>query len=205
MDNFELEKAITQDKIISPYFKGVLAADELMPPSQPLTTDNYYILNLDPSWEKGSHWVVVKLCPERKNEYFDSYGWDPPYKHFIDILGNNYIKNNKQLQHPFTTVCGQHCLFYIWNRCRIGLTLEEHIKLFSQKDQWYNDQGVNEMSRILFNTNLQTVDVDFLKNQICSSLYDNKKYCIKDPDNLIDLCNKRKLSCDSPNQPSQEN
>jgi len=170
MNNYQIERLLSNLPSTSPYFKGVLAADELEPHS--VITDEYYIVNLDPSWKEGSHWVAIKLCPEGRNEYFDSYGWPPPYEHFLTVL-ETFNSSTVQIQDNLSTVCGQYCIFYVW--CRIkGLSLEDFISLFSIEDNLENDTSVNRAVEMLFNTDLPVINTQFLIRQVAKALKDNQ-------------------------------
>ena len=173
MNNIQIEKLLYKHPIIKKYFKGALPADKFS--AHTIKSDEYYILNLDPSWEPGSHWVSIKLCPEGNNEYFDSYGWPPPYQHFKNIL-KEYQLNTIQLQHPLTTVCGQYCIFYIWNRICVGTNIQEICNLFSKTNLVENDNAVNSTVEELFNTDLSVIDVSLLYHQISKTLEENEEY-----------------------------
>ena len=59
-------------------FKGVYAIDEIN--KIPVSDKMGFILNLDTSDQKGSHWVAIYIDAKDDNsvEYYDSFGNDPP-------------------------------------------------------------------------------------------------------------------------------
>ena len=62
-----------------PGFLGVFASDQI-PKIVPKKDLQCFVVNLDPSWKPGSHWVAACVRKEkRKNilEIFDSYGIKP--------------------------------------------------------------------------------------------------------------------------------
>lgn len=100
-----------------PNFRGVKMRDEL--PSKPRKIESG-ILNLNTSYEVGSHWVAwYKDGKERY--YFDSFGEPPP----IEMM--QYLKSNRELeldlpairqnavtvQHDISNECGSLCIFVL--------------------------------------------------------------------------------------------
>ena len=100
-----------------PNFCGVKMRDEL--PSKPRKIESG-ILNLNTSYEAGSHWVAwYKDGKERY--YFDSFGEPPP----IEMM--QYLKSNRELeldlpairqnavtvQHDISNECGSLCIFVL--------------------------------------------------------------------------------------------
>ena len=100
-----------------PNFRGVKMRDEL--PSKPRKIESG-ILNLNTSYEAGSHWVAwYKDGKERY--YFDSFGEPPP----IEMM--QYLKSNRELeldlpairqnavtvQHDISNECGSLCIFVL--------------------------------------------------------------------------------------------
>lgn len=79
-------------------------------------------LNDQTSDQPGGHWVGIHI--ERKNkpmEFFCSYGKPMKYyaDHFTKFAERNKLKvqeTNICLQSPISGVCGQHVLFYLYNR-----------------------------------------------------------------------------------------
>ena len=67
-----------------------------------------YIINLDSSENKGSHWV----CLYKNKYYFDPYGVLP-----IAAVQNldGLLYNTLQIQPDNTKMCGQLCLYVLYN------------------------------------------------------------------------------------------
>jgi len=76
------------------------------------------------------------------------------------------------LQHPYTTVCGQYCIFYIIQRCN-GLSFEKIIDLFSDKEFLMNDTVVNAAVEGIFDIDLNVINKNFISNQIVKSFEEN--------------------------------
>jgi hypothetical protein len=73
------------------------------------------VINESSSRFLGSHWVAVFSPNRSKIIYFDSYA-DEPNKFILEFLKKfkNIQSNKKILQNPFSSVCGQHCIFFIF-------------------------------------------------------------------------------------------
>lgn len=154
-------------------FNSVYAADDIYR-RKPHLREQFIVVNLDPSWKEGSHWVAMKISRNKNgNEYFDSYGKPPPYSEFNIFLKNNFIYNKLQLQNELSTTCGQWTMLYIWARCR-GITLKKFLTLFNPNDTLLNDHMVNQAVNNLFETNTKVINKNFLCAQICKSKRDEK-------------------------------
>ena len=171
MDNSTIERLLRNHPITRKRFGGVFARDTL-----PTTTetkkknsDCFYVVNLDSRNEPGSHWVVLHTCGGRhQSEYFDSYGWPPQKKEFIKFMKDKYIHSVKELQHPFSTVCGQWCMFFILLRCR-GKSMREIINLFTCKNKIANDLMVNAAVEQEFKTDQDVIDKKFIRDHMKSA------------------------------------
>jgi hypothetical protein len=131
----------------------------------------YLVVNLDPSYMSGSHWIAIclKTGPGSINEYFDSYGLEPPQK-IKQYLGANYIRQTRQLQGFHSTICGQWCIFYIWRKCQ-GYSLSEITNKFHGKTKKENDKLVNLIVNEEFaGKNHQLLDKKFWISQVSQSM-----------------------------------
>ena len=111
MNSDQLSKALTEDKETSPHFRGIFARNAL--PLHP--KKGFYIMNFDKMGEPGSHWVSIEIG-KNWNTYFDSYGNKPPttFLHLSKFLsGKPLRRNRKQVQHQYSTTCGQWYLYFI--------------------------------------------------------------------------------------------
>lgn len=172
MNTQQINFAVEKIPLLKKKFQGVWPIDKI--PQNPKT--GYYIINLDPSHKKGSHWVSVKITSRGKNIFFDSYGFPPQKGEIKSFVGKKYEFNRKRLQNIFSTTCGQWCLFFIYFAHK-KFTLKEMFKHFSHKHLYANDFFVNETIRDIFETKTAVVDKKFLFNQISRSLKRNIKCC----------------------------
>lgn len=166
----QIFKCLKSNPLTSESFKGVYSADE-----SPLQTvedkknKRFYIFNLSDSDEPGSHWIAIMKnpCPSL-NFYFDSYGDPPPPDKPVikNILNCNYVFNPHQLQSPFSTVCGQWCMFFIAEMC-CGVPFSHMIQGFEKFRTFLEkDYVVNRFVFQVFQLQLDVIDRDFLLEQI---------------------------------------
>lgn len=82
------------------------------------------VINMDPSWKSGSHWVALYISvPDRSIEYFNSTGRLPPkpvdtfMKSLLKVLPNKFSIKINRVQHQFAdTECGMYSVIYIIKR-----------------------------------------------------------------------------------------
>lgn len=170
MNTEDLQNILSTHPLTKSKFKGVFASDEAIP--APSKNQNFYIFNIDPSHKEGSHWIVIMLG-RPVNMYFDSYGFPPFVDRFIEIMNQDYVFNKVQLQHFFSTSCGQWSAFFIWALCA-GFTFAEFIKLFPiGSDLMTNEHKINFLVNSIFRTKQKVIDKTFLRKQICQQFSNN--------------------------------
>ena len=123
-------------------FGGIRSADQ----TEGLRPDKYYILNTDPSYKRGKHWVAIYMG--ETPEFFDSLGRRPEHYNFRDLLVNGsrrrdygYLYNSKRLQNRNSRVCGEYCIFYVWLRS-CGYSIDDIVNRFDDNLK-YNDEVVS--------------------------------------------------------------
>ena len=115
MNNIQLHNLLSRHPETRDHFVGVFSINTLPRYSKM----GCYIINLEPNYKSGSHWVAIKISKSKhKNLYFDSYGIAPTYIGIIKFLKHSYVYNSKQVQHPFSMMCGQWCLYFILRACQ---------------------------------------------------------------------------------------
>ncbi len=129
----------------------------------------FLVVNIDPSYKRGSHWVALMIDKNGKNIYFDSYGLPPQKYIFKKYLGKNYTYSKKQVQHPLSTTCGQWCIFFIWEKNK-GKKLKDILKFFESKHLLANDHIVNLLIQKNFKTKEKVIDKPFLRKQIAREM-----------------------------------
>lgn len=171
MDNEEIENLCLQIKELKDHFLGVFPCD-MLPKRNEINSTKFCIANLDPSYMDGSHWVALIYRPyPKKDVYFDSYGRPPPLE-IERRLKKDYKRNKIQLQHSFSTACGQWCIFFC---CALfsNHALKKISDFFDrQSDLLVNDYIVNNfVNSILTDDNIyKVIDRKFLKKQFAIAL-----------------------------------
>jgi hypothetical protein len=87
------------------------------------------VINLDPVYESGTHWIALFAKNMEQLYYFDSYAL-PPNKIIGKYLENykKVTRNKKSYQSVFSSVCGQYCIYFIY-MLSLNLSFDELIKL----------------------------------------------------------------------------
>ena len=165
MDNTEISKILLKNSRTCENFNGVYALNTL--PRQ--GRYGYYVINLDSSYQRGSHWVAIKISRDKsKNIYFDSYGFSPAHVKLIKFLRNNDIFNTRRLQHPLSTTCGQWCIYFIWRSCQ-GLNFRKMFLPFRENKYLVNDHILNIVMQKHFKIKTKVIDKKFLLHQIAAN------------------------------------
>lgn len=168
MNSSKISAILNSHPGIRKKFMGVYPAD-LLPTKAANIKPGFYVANTDPHFKAGEHWVTFFIPSDtRKNpmEYWDSYGLKPP-EIFASFLEVPYLRNTKFIQHPFSSTCGQYCIYYILKRYN-GYSMEKIVEEFSE-DTLQNDIIVNKTVEHNFCIDLEIFDIKYLHQQICHS------------------------------------
>jgi len=140
MNTLEINLIINKDPVLSKIYLGTFACDQL-----PESVYNYpcsMIVNTDPSFKSGEHWVAIYFDQEHCCEYFDSFGLLPYIPSIVNFIKNNSTSlssyNYFHLQSVYSSVCGLYCIYFLYQRCR-KISFNEVLKLFSFRDHKLND------------------------------------------------------------------
>ena len=98
-----------------------------------INDDGFYIVNLDKSTGRGTHWTSLYYHP-LKSYYFDSFGFVPPEE--IEDVIMPYNHNNKDIQDYNSDACGYYCIAFIkllHSKINKEMAFDEFIRLFSKK------------------------------------------------------------------------
>ena len=172
MNTFQTAQVLTKDPFTKGSFSGVYACDELTS----IEINKYpksFVVNTDPMELPGTHWIAIYFNEQMKGEFFDSYGRHPIHynKHFLDFMNRNAVEwehNKIQLQSAFSTVCGQHCIYFLYHRCR-KRSMSTIVNSFVN-DKLRNDLLVYGFVRRKYRQVHPSVEQDIVK-QISRSLY----------------------------------
>jgi hypothetical protein len=166
MNEEEIFHMLSKNVVTQQKFKAVLPSNRLPWESRKFNGDGY-IFNFDAEGELGSHWVAIILNKDF-SEYFDSYGEPPPKGlQFEQFMGNRCVYNPVKLQAALSTVCGQYCMLFLYQRYR-GQSFKDFIKMFG-RDYLVNDVFVNSAVESIFHTDEDIFDRSFIKDFLNSS------------------------------------
>lgn len=74
------------------------------------------LINLSPSYQRGTHWTSIVINRNKRGFYFDSLGRNPskPIVQFLQRNCNIYYVNKVQYQAGHSVYCGLFCIIYIY-------------------------------------------------------------------------------------------
>jgi hypothetical protein len=105
------------------------------------------IINTQPSYQQGEHWLALYFNDKRECQFFDSYGNHPSIfglEAYIEKASSGLQYNKSRLQAEFSSSCGYYCIFFILLKCR-HFTLTDIVNLFSKSDFSMNDFKVEHI------------------------------------------------------------
>ena len=124
MNSRQLCWILSGDKFTKLSFRGVYAIDE-MKSIKSLSYPSSFVINLDPSYQPGSHWVAVYFDKNGVGEYFNSLAGYPPHEivHFLcsHAKGWQYIQSYasaRTLYHDVWTIC---CVLHLSKESRTNV------------------------------------------------------------------------------------
>lgn len=174
MNTSELLNVLMSHPVTKRHLGGIVASDQLPERNSSTDNDKYYIINLDPSTEPGSHWVACFLFKDKDDLYFDSYGFPPFVPHIIRFLSSsNFSFNTTPVQDPLSTSCGQWCLLFVWwTLC--GWGMDSFIKHYDRKFGLHNEARLEMFLKTVFDFDKTMFDGEFFLKQMSRSFLDNQ-------------------------------
>ena len=158
MNNREISRFMKSHPRTKGIFVSTHAADSL--PNKPRTKlPSAYVINTLKRHQPGEHWVHIYFPITGPPEYYDSFGFSPR-EDFKKFLGEDYIYNKRFIQYPFSSVCGQYCMYFILMRS-MNRSMPGIISQFTE-DNLENDIMVNYEIEASFNVDLDIFDSDFI-------------------------------------------
>jgi hypothetical protein len=139
LSNEDLYYFISQDELMLKSTKGVFPIDKLPTNIYPY---KMLLMNTDPAFLPGKHWVCMFIPNNGPSEFFDSIGKNPYQysKKIVDFLGDTYLYNTVRLQPHNSDTCGLYCLYFLYHRIR-NFSFMDILSSF-KKDLEYNDEIV---------------------------------------------------------------
>ena len=144
MNTNEFHKILDIDPVMKRCEKrNVYALDEFLADDR--INNEYYsisICNEQPSNMNGSHWFLI-FCQGEELFFLDSLSRSPKFydiENKLKKMRTTYVSLDYALQSPFSTVCGEYCIFFSYHLSR-NKDLKEILKYFSY-DREKNDELV---------------------------------------------------------------
>ena len=112
LNTLQLLKIINEDKHTKDIFLGVFARDQLP------KVDRYpacLIVNTDPSYFNGEHWLAMFIDKYSHCTFFDSYG-NTPSKFRLETYMNSNFKSwsyNRNKIQGSSSYCGYYCALFL--------------------------------------------------------------------------------------------
>ena len=119
MDTRQITQVLSTNNITKNAYIGTFPCVKL-----PIKIDQIplaILVNTDVHTKPGTHWFAIYLPSVKEPiEYFDSYGGESTNKYIVKFLEmvDQYSYNSRRVQHLFSTKCGQHCIYFLSNRCK---------------------------------------------------------------------------------------
>ena len=107
----------------------VVAKDTL-----PEVVDTYpsaFVCNTHGGDQPGEHWIAIYV--DEIGDYFDPYGQQPEHVEFTNFMNEHcseWSPNDRVLQSPISTVCGQYCIAFLMFHCR-KVSMHDFTSLFT--------------------------------------------------------------------------
>mgnify|MGYP006375650193 FL=1 len=151
MNSEQIALVLTSDVRTRRVFRGVFARDRL-PLHVNTRQPNGFVINTDPSYRRGEHWVSVWFDGKGRAEYFDSFGLPPLHpdiEFFIKRHSRSYRVNERSLQDLTSAACGLYVIYFIYMKSR-GATLNRTLAPFHPHRPRTNDQLVYRILQPIF-------------------------------------------------------
>ena len=111
------------------YHYEMVANDTL--PEVVSTYPSAFVCNTQNSDQPGEHWVAMYV--DEIGDYFDPNGQKPQQSEFTNFINEHcsqWSPNDRLLQSPISTVCGQYCVAFLIFRCR-NISMHAFARLFT--------------------------------------------------------------------------
>ena len=146
MNGATITTIVSEDIRLARVFRGVFAANTL-PKFLCSSTSHAFVVNTDPHYKPGKHWVAIYITPFKKAIYFDSFGlapWQPEICKFIKENSLTLVYNSTPIQSLISQTCGLFCIYFLQKMSK-GISLAEMLAVFNPYDPVYNDLFIQRL------------------------------------------------------------
>ena len=134
----KITNILSNDPFSKSCFIGVFPRDKL---PELTSYPTCFVVNTDPSYKVGEHWLGMYFDRYRKCYFFDSFRNEPDYFKLDQFVNKNSVEvesNYYQIQDFFSNTCGHYTVFFILLITR-GFSLKEILSCFNLKKFDLND------------------------------------------------------------------
>ena len=162
METSDIVRALSKDAytrwLVCDVFDGVHAADQL---HSPLKHPTSMVVNTDPSWKQGRHWVAIYLPNSGSLEYFDSFGEPQRFLSYDDSWKINRLFT---IANPFRVLPQTYVVTIVsttwfigregwtWTASRLGLAKTGNVTTRTCSYSYFNIKVNTMIIRRSFNT-----------------------------------------------------
>ena len=119
LNTIQLRHALLENDVTREFFDGVYPVDHLKFVTQP---PKLILVNTDPSYKPGKHWLLFFRDGNGAMEIFDSLGQDLrnfnfQIRHFAQKFDDTVRFIKYRVQPVNSALCGHYCLYYAYMRC----------------------------------------------------------------------------------------
>ena len=147
MMTHQINDILRKDPVSKLNFIGVFPRDQL---PEIVVYPVSFVLNTDPSYREGEHWLGFYFDKRKKCYFFDSFGNEPVYfglDQYIKKYSSSSSEFNKnQIQGFLSNTCGHYTIFFILFIIR-GFSFEEIVSCFNLKRFDINDFRISFISQ----------------------------------------------------------
>ncbi len=142
MDDITINELLQSQEKLS-CFKGVFGKNEIKNIEVNYYPSCYVFNEGDFGLGKGTHWIAIYVDEDGSVDYYDSYGKLPLAKEIKGLVKgfDRFNYNSKQVQSYYSSVCGQHCIFFLVKRHK-GQSLDFIVNNYFNDSLTFNDNYV---------------------------------------------------------------
>lgn len=146
----ELEHLLSNDSIIRNEKWGVISIDKLV--SVYAEEKTFLIVNTEPSFMGGKHWIALFKKHHKPVELFDSlankmYEYGKFLQEFLLRENNLCLTNTVQVQPDFSFNCGKYCYYFLSQRSK-GVSFHDIMESFDALNLSKNEKIVQRYSDV---------------------------------------------------------
>ena len=140
MDEIKIAQICLAVPTLKKYFAGVLPRGYY---PKHLEKNTFLIYNNQLDSQYGDHWLLV-FYHEFETVFMDSFGWSESFYEYYNIVERNgvpCVRNVRQIQNEFSSVCGHHCIFVAYHLAK-GFKFNAITEKLYSRNTTYNDKLV---------------------------------------------------------------